>query len=116
MMEFDVSDKNPAGPLAAPHRRTVLASVFAGAAAFKLGLAAPSAAAAPAAGSLTASDLPGGLTLISGAGANVVAAPAPGGAVLVDCGLAPHADEVMALATARTKTAKVARLFNTCWR
>ena len=109
MMKTDVSDKNTT----APSRRAVLASALGGAAALKLGLATPAAAAT---GALSASDLPGGLTLISGAGANVVAAPGKGGAVLVDCGLAPHADEVMALAAARTKSKGVATLFNTCWR
>jgi len=69
-----------------------------------------------AAEALGVSDLPGGLTLISGAGTNVVCAASPEGAVMVDGGLAARADEVVAQALARTKAKKVATLFNTCWR
>lgn len=65
---------------------------------------------------LTVSALPGGLLLISGAGTNVVAARGPAGAILVDCGSASRAAELASLVKARTGQAKVAALFNTCWR
>jgi glyoxylase-like metal-dependent hydrolase (beta-lactamase superfamily II) len=92
-------------------RRTLLR---AGAAA---ALAAPLAGVARAAtAALAVSDLPGGLKLISGAGASVVACAGPGGALMVDGGVAARADEVIAAVLAQTKAQKVGTLFNTCWR
>lgn len=80
-------------------------------------LAAPLAGMAQAAGApLAVTDLPGGLKLISGAGANVVACASPAGALMVDGGVAARADETIAAVLAGTKTQKVATLFNTCWR
>jgi glyoxylase-like metal-dependent hydrolase (beta-lactamase superfamily II) len=73
--------------------------------------------AAPAAASgLTASDLPGGLHLISGAGGAVVAARGPEGAVMVDSGRAETAEAVQALVLQKTGAKTVSTLFNTCWR
>ena len=71
---------------------------------------------APTAGGLAVSALPGGLHLISGGGAAVVAARGPAGAVLVDCGQADKAEAVQALALKATGAKAVATLFNTCWR
>jgi glyoxylase-like metal-dependent hydrolase (beta-lactamase superfamily II) len=65
---------------------------------------------------LTASDLPGGLHLISGAGGAVVAARGPEGAVMVDCGRADTADALHALVLQKTGARTVATLFNTSWR
>jgi cyclase len=77
------------------------------------GLASRAAAAdAP----LALSELPGGLALISGAGTNVVVAKGPAGAIMVDCGAASRAAELGALVKKRTGQAKIATLFNTCWR
>lgn len=64
---------------------------------------------------LSISALPGGLSLISGAGTNIVLAKGPGGAVMVDCGAATRAPELAALVKNRTGQT-VATLFNTCWR
>jgi glyoxylase-like metal-dependent hydrolase (beta-lactamase superfamily II) len=67
-------------------------------------------------GALAVSELPGGLLLISGAGTNVVAAKGASGAMMVDCGAASRAAELAALVKKRTGQAKIAALFNTCWR
>ena len=69
-----------------------------------------------AAPALATSPLPGGLSLITGAGGNVVVGRGPGGAVMVDCGHADQADALVALALQRTGAHEVATLFNTCWR
>lgn len=65
---------------------------------------------------LAVSDLPGGLSLISGAGTNVVCAKGAEGAVMVDCGAASRAAEMAALVKHRTGAAKIATLYSTCWR
>ena len=93
-----------------PDRRILLGAALAAA----LALAGRThAAPAPA---LAASPLPGGLTLITGAGGNVVVARGPGGAVMVDCGQADQVDALLALALQSTGARQVATLFNTCWR
>ena len=99
-----VRDRSHVGP----HRRAVLLGAL-GATAL---LGHAHAADAP----LTVTDLPGGLSLISGAGGNVVCARGKDGAVMVDSGTAPRAAELAALVKKRTGQAKVATLFNTCWR
>lgn len=111
MGSFDEADKNGPGPLA-PSRRAVLraAAAVAATAPFALG----PAAAAPA--SLSVSELPGGLKLISGAGANIVCAAGPDGALMVDGGLAAFADGAVDRVLAETRARQVATLFNTCWR
>lgn len=73
-------------------------------------------AAAPTQSGLTASDLPGGLHLIAGAGGAVVAARGPEGAVMVDCGHADTAEALHALVLQKTGAKKVSTLFNTAWR
>ena len=93
-------------------RRTVLRTGIAVAASASLGARAFAATAS----GLTVSDLPGGLLMMSGAGGGVVAARGPGGAVMVDCGQADRAEALQALVLQKTGAAKVATLFNTCWR
>ncbi|MBV9396603.1 MAG: MBL fold metallo-hydrolase [Bryobacterales bacterium] len=75
-----------------PHRREFLRSLAAGTAAFGLSRSA-FADATPAASKLTDK-----LTLITGAGNNVVALAGDGGTLLVDCGDAAHAQDVLKLA------------------
>jgi glyoxylase-like metal-dependent hydrolase (beta-lactamase superfamily II) len=94
-------------------RRTVLLTGMAAAASAPFGRAL---AAASAESSLTASDLPGGLHLIRGAGGAVVAARGPDGAVMVDAGRAETADALHALVLQKTGARKVSTLFNTSWR
>jgi glyoxylase-like metal-dependent hydrolase (beta-lactamase superfamily II) len=94
-------------------RRTVLRTGMAVAAAAPFGRAF--AASSPTSG-LAASDLPGGLHLISGAGGAVVAARGPEGAVMVDCGRAETAEALHALVLQTTGSRTVSTLFNTCWR
>jgi glyoxylase-like metal-dependent hydrolase (beta-lactamase superfamily II) len=53
--------------------------------------------------------------MISGAGANVVAARGPDGAVMVDGGLAAHADQLAGAVSAAAGTQVVSALFNTHW-
>ena len=93
------------------HRRRMLQGVVGAAL-----LPALSARAFAADSPLTATDLPGGLSLISGAGTNVVCAKGPDGAVMVDCGAASRAGELAALVKRRTGASKIATLANTCWR
>ena len=97
--------------MAEPDRRTLLRAGLGGALIAPFGLAAARAESA-----LTATPLPGGLTLISGAGANVVVAAAPDGAVLVDGGSAEAAPALVDFALRTTKARKVSTLFNTSWR
>ena len=99
---------------AEPNRRALLRAGLGGALILPLGLAA--AGGARAESTLTATPLADGLTLISGAGANVVVARGPDGAVLVDGGLAENARALVDLALRTTKAHKVSTLFNTSWR
>ncbi|HEY7335648.1 MAG TPA: MBL fold metallo-hydrolase [Bryobacteraceae bacterium] len=90
-----------------PLRRDFLRAVAAGAASLSLsrsGFAQANAQASPAATKLTDK-----ITLITGAGNNVVALAGDGGSLLVDCGDAAHARDVLKLA-GNVKTA-----FNTHW-
>jgi len=74
------------------------------------------AAAAPA---ITATALTpkeqGGLTLLQGAGCNVVALPGPDGALLIDGGLAANSQALLKAVYAATGTRRVATLINTHW-
>lgn len=99
------------GAAFARRRREVLRGLIAGAACMHPGLTR-----AATRSGLSVTRLPGGLTLIAGAGANVVCAAAPDGALLVDCGLAALASPLVDLVLAETRTRTVATLFNTCWR
>lgn len=86
-----------------PQRREFLRTLAGGAAALSLSRAA-FAQAAPAAAKLTDK-----VTLITGAGNNVVALAGDGGSLLVDCGDAAHAQDVLKLA------GSVKTVINTHW-
>ncbi len=89
-----------------PQRREFLRTLAGGAAALTLSRAAfPDAAGA----SPVATKLTDKITLISGAGNNVVALAGDGGNLLVDCGDAAHAQDVLKLA------GPVKTVFNTHW-
>jgi glyoxylase-like metal-dependent hydrolase (beta-lactamase superfamily II) len=92
-------------------RRALLRAGLGGALAVPFGLSAMAAT-----GDLAATDLGGGLTLITGAGCNVVVARGPDGAVLVDGGRADYAPAAIDLALKSAKAKKVAALINTNWR
>jgi len=98
-------------------RRDFLGSALLGAAAAALGPAgvAPATAAEARDAALAASPLPGGLTLITGAGANVVAARGPEGAVLVDGGAQSRSRDLIKTALQAAGAGKVQALFNTHW-
>jgi len=86
-----------------PQRREFLRTLAGGAAALSLSRAA-SAQASP-----TAAKLNEKLTLITGAGNNIVALAGDGGSLLVDCGDAEHARDVLRLA------GSVKTVINTHW-
>jgi cyclase len=94
-------------------RRRVLQTGLAVAASVPFGRAW---AADPTPSPLTASDLPGGLHLITGAGGAVVAMRGPKGAVMVDAGMADKAEALQALVLQKTGAKTVSTLFNTAWR
>jgi glyoxylase-like metal-dependent hydrolase (beta-lactamase superfamily II) len=56
-----------------------------------------------------------GVTLLQGAGGNVVALPAPDGALMIDGGLAANADALLAAVKRSTKASRVHTLINTHW-
>ena len=89
-----------------PQRRDFLRALAGGAAALGLSRAA-SAQAAPS--SPAAAKLSDKLTLISGAGTNIVALAGDGGSLLADCGDAAHAQNVLQL------TGPVKTVINTHW-
>ncbi len=64
---------------------------------------------------LAATALADDLFLITGAGANVVAAPGANGALLVDGGLEERSPELLRLTTRQTGTKRIATLINTHW-
>ena len=64
---------------------------------------------------LTVTALADDLILIQGAGANVVAARAADGAVLIDGGVERRSSELLKLVTKQTGTKRVATLINTHW-
>ena len=113
MRRSDASANPAQREVSALGRRAVLSAGLGAAALLPLGFSGHALAATPG---LTVTDLPGGLALISGAGTNIVVAKGPDGAVLVDCGQAAHADELIALVKRRTGAGRIASLFNTCWR
>lgn len=65
---------------------------------------------------LTTTDLGGGLTLIQGAGSNVVVAEGPDAIVIVNGGTEANADALLAEIKRLTGGKPVAALFNTNWR
>jgi len=64
----------------------------------------------------TTTDLGGGLTLIQGAGSNVVIAEGPDSVVIVNGGSEENADALLAEIKRLTNNKPVAALFNTNWR
>ncbi|MEP7242804.1 MAG: MBL fold metallo-hydrolase [Gammaproteobacteria bacterium] len=64
---------------------------------------------------LTAARLNDRISVISGAGANVVAMSGPEGALLVDGGLAARSGELVKMALAQTSAKRVHTLINTHW-
>jgi len=67
-----------------------------------------------AAANITAMDL-GGLTLLQGAGCNVVAMPGDDGALMIDGGLAANADALLQAVYAATGNDRIGMLINTHW-
>jgi glyoxylase-like metal-dependent hydrolase (beta-lactamase superfamily II) len=63
---------------------------------------------------LTSKDA-GGLTLLQGAGCNVVALPGPDGALMIDGGLAARSKALLEAMERATGTRRVATLINTHW-
>jgi cyclase len=86
-----------------PHRREFLEKLAAGTAALSLARALLGQT------SLAAAKLTDKITLITGAGNNIVALEGEGGSLLVDCGDAAHAAEVLGLAGG------VTRVINSHW-
>lgn len=76
---------------------------------------APAVAWAARAASIDASALAPGMTLLQGAGCNVVTLKGPDGSLLVDGGQAVNSKALLKAATAATGNRKVATLINTHW-
>lgn len=91
-----------------PQRREFLQTIAAGAAALGLSRAAL-AQASPSSAKPAATKLTDKVTLITGAGNNIVALAGDGGSLLVDCGDSAHAQDVLKLAGSVTK------VINTHW-
>ena len=64
---------------------------------------------------LSVTPLSGGLTLIQGAGCNVVALPGPDGALLIDGGLATHSKALLKAVEKAARSSRVNTLINTHW-
>jgi glyoxylase-like metal-dependent hydrolase (beta-lactamase superfamily II) len=77
-------------------------------------LPAYSVAARQRAPRITTTDLRGAI-LLQGAGCNVIALPGPSGALMIDGGLAAHADALVAAVRKVTGTSRVHTLINTHW-
>ncbi len=91
-----------------PQRREFLRALAAGATTLSLPRVAFSQA-GPTAARINDAKLTDTMTLISGAGNNIVAVKGDSGSLLVDCGDAAHAQDVLKL------TGSVAKVFNTHW-
>jgi cyclase len=63
---------------------------------------------------ISTTDL-GGVTLLQGAGCNVIAMPGKDGALMIDGGLAANADALLAAVRDVTRTSRVHTLINTHW-
>src|SRR5689334_19012036 len=97
-------------------RRAFLETSLGGAAAASLAQWAPLAAHARAkATPITAAKLTDRISVLSGAGANVVAIGGPDGALLVDGGLESRSSELLKLALKETGAKRVSTLLNTHW-
>jgi glyoxylase-like metal-dependent hydrolase (beta-lactamase superfamily II) len=100
------------------NRRRFLGSALAGAAAAglpKLALAQRYGTASTA-GPLTAQSLTDRITIIQGAGTNIVALTSPSGGALVDGGLPNRTAEVLEFVAALGKSPQVEVVFNSNWR
>src|SRR5688572_30999420 len=71
-----------------------------------------SASGGQASSRISTTDL-GGATLLQGAGCNVIAMPGPEGALMIDGGLAAHADALLAAARRATGGSRIHTLINT---
>jgi glyoxylase-like metal-dependent hydrolase (beta-lactamase superfamily II) len=84
-----------------------------------LGLLAPARTALAASAAITTAPLTpkekGGLTLLQGAGCNVVAMPGPDGALLIDGGLAANSNPLLKAVGKATGSTRVSTLINTHW-
>lgn len=117
---------SPADPWPRLSRRRLLsgglqalgATSLAGALA-SLSVLAPVRAALAASDAITVTPLTpkemGGLTLLQGAGCNVVAMPGPEGALLIDGGLATNSKELLKAVEKATGSNRVSTLINTHW-
>ena len=92
-----------------PSRRQFL---YSGAAALGTALLPPPASAQT--GRITTTDL-GGARLFQGAGCNVIAVTGLEGVLMIDGGLAAHADALLAAVREATKTSRIHMLINTHW-
>jgi glyoxylase-like metal-dependent hydrolase (beta-lactamase superfamily II) len=63
---------------------------------------------------ISTTDL-GGVTLLQGAGCNVIAMPGPEGALMIDGGLAANADALLAAVGSATRSSRIHTLINTHW-
>jgi len=108
MRRSQPSDRRATG-VARLSRRTFLQV---GAAALGSGLLPAVAGSQTAAVRLATTDL-GGATLVQGAGANVLALPGPDGALMIDGGLAAHADSLLAAVKSATRAGRIHTLINT---
>src|SRR6266850_5613522 len=63
---------------------------------------------------ISATDL-GGVTLLQGAGCNVIAMPGKDGALMIDGGLAANADALLAAVRSATGSSRIQTLINTHW-
>jgi len=97
------------------NRRDFLGTVLAGAAGVSLAARAAFAQPAPAKAAIAATKLSDNLTMITGAGANVMVVTGPDGLVLVDGGLPDRSPELLKLIAEQFEQHPVKALFNTHW-
>ena len=64
---------------------------------------------------ITTTDLGGGLSLLQGAGCNVIAMRGKDGALMIDGGLAANADALLKAVKERTGSTRIHTLINTHW-
>jgi cyclase len=96
-------------------RRSFLKTVVGGAAGAYLAAGGAAAFARPKADAITTTALSDRLTLISGAGSNVVALTGPDGVLLVDGGTAERSADLMKAVSKLSDKRRVDTLFNTHW-
>ena len=91
-----------------------LGSAFAAGPAARLSAIALAKAGQQAASRISTTDL-GGVTLLQGAGCNVIAIPGPDGALMIDGGRAANADGLLAAVRSATGSRRIHTLINTHW-